>query len=134
VGEEARKGRWLPLVYYYLATAVGLAILLFGLIGTLQGLLTAALPQVSSEARYAVLEAPKLEPRADQSSEPTEAERERAEKQAIERARLGGFERALRGVVNLVVGAPVFFWHLRQARRREPELLGAPDLPRTSQS
>ena len=44
---------------------------------------------------------------------------------AIDRARLGGYADALYGAVAVVVGAPVFAWHLRQARRREPDLAAA---------
>src|SRR5882724_9846850 len=56
---EPDRTRWIGLVYYYLATAVGLAIMLAGVIGSLQGLVTAALPRISSEARFADVEAPK---------------------------------------------------------------------------
>jgi hypothetical protein len=52
---EPRR-RWLPLVYYYLATLVGLVVLLFGVIGGLNGLVQAALPQLAPEVRFAVSE------------------------------------------------------------------------------
>lgn len=122
MGDEPRKGRWLPLVYYYLGAVVGLAITLVGVIGGLQGLVTAALPQISSEARYS---APERVAPDGKAEEPSGAEQERLKEEAVDRARLGGFDRALRGAVTAVVGAPVFFWHLRQARRREPAWLGA---------
>jgi ABC-type cobalamin transport system permease subunit len=53
------------------------------------------------------------------------ADEAKAKADAIERARLGGYSDALYGAVTVAVGAPVFLWHLRQARRREPELLAA---------
>jgi ABC-type cobalamin transport system permease subunit len=111
---EPDRTRWIGLVYYYLATAVGLAIMLAGVIGTLQGLVTAALPRISSEARFADVEAPKPD-----GVQLTEAERSERRREAIERARLGGWDQALRGAVTTVVGAPVFVWHLRQARRKD---------------
>jgi ABC-type cobalamin transport system permease subunit len=111
---EPDRTRWIGLVYYYLATAVGLAILLTGVIGSLQGLVTAALPRISSEARFADVDAPKPD-----GVQLTESERSRRRAEAIERARLGGWDQALRGVVTTVVGAPVFAWHLRQARRKD---------------
>ena len=118
---EPERTRWIGLVYYYLATAVGLAIVLVGVIGALQGLVTAALPRISSEARFADVDAPKPE-----GVQLTEAERSRRRTEAIERARLGGWDQALRGAVTTVVGAPVFVWHLRQARRRDrPTSAGA---------
>jgi hypothetical protein len=111
---EPDRTRWIGLVYYYLATAVGLAIMLAGVIGGLQGLVTAALPRISSEARFADVEAPKPD-----GVQLTETERSQRRTEAIERARLGGWDQALRGAVTTVVGAPVFVWHLRQARRKD---------------
>ena len=128
MASERKPGAWLPMVYYYLATAIGLAILLFGLVGGLRGLVTAALPQLSSEARYAT-----YQPAAPDGSPAklTEQESAQARKNTLEQARIGGFSDALSGAVGVVVGLPVFVWHLRQARRREPELHG-PAQPSTS--
>lgn len=115
---EARRGRWIPLVYYYLAAVVGLTILLVGITGALYGLTIAAFPQISPEARF-------TEPRIAPDGKPLdETDESRAKEEALERARLGGVERGLRGLIAMIVGGPVFFWHLRQARRREPEWLG----------
>lgn len=117
-----RRGRWLPLVYYYLATVVGLALVLVGTIGGLHGLVTAALPSTSPEVIFS-------EPRFDRDGNPVaETAREKAEREAEarDRARLGAFADAIRGGITGLVGAPVFVWHLRQARRKEPEWLGAP--------
>ncbi len=125
MASQRRPGGWLPQVYYYLATAIGLAILLVGLIGGLHGLVTAALPQLSSEARYA---APVTAP--DGSKSPaTQEERNQARADALERARLGGLADAVYGGVTVLVGLPVFWWHLRQARRREPEPQGPEQSP-----
>jgi hypothetical protein len=52
---------------------------------------------------------------------PVDEQKARAD--AIERARLGGYAEALYGSVGVLVGLPIFIWHLRQARRREPELI-----------
>ena len=123
---QHRSGWWLPMVYYYLATAIGLVILLVGLIGGLRGLVAAALPELSNDVRYS---ADMIKPDGTRIS-PTDEERARAD--AIERARLGGYADALYGGVAVVVGLPVFAWHLRQARRREPELLSATTPPAAS--
>lgn len=105
--------RWVGTVYYYLATAVDLGILLVGVISSLHGLVTAALPQLSSEARFSEFEVTKPD-----GTQPTEAERSERKAEALDRARLGGWDRVVRGAVTTVVGAPVFVWHLRQARRK----------------
>jgi hypothetical protein len=120
MSNQHKPGWWLPMVYYYLATAIGLVVLLFGLIGGLRGLVTAAIPEVSSEVRYSGYV---MKPDGTQATEAEEAE---LRGDAIERARIGGYADALYGAVAVVVGLPVFVWHLRQARRREPELLAAP--------
>ena len=116
---QHKPGWWLPMVYYYLATAIGLVVLLFGLIGGLRGLVTAALPEISSDVRYSTYI---MKPDGTQASQ---AEEDKLRADAIERARIGGYADALYGAVAVVVGLPVFVWHLRQARRREPELLAA---------
>ncbi len=116
---QRRPGFWLPSLYYYLAAAIGLVIALVGVIGGLRGLVTAALPQIASEVRYAGYPG---------TTGPTGApltpqERDQARADAIAAARVGGYADALYGTVAVIVGTPVFVWHLRQARRREPELL-----------
>lgn len=116
-----RRGRWLPLVYYYLATLVGLSLLLAGLIGGLHGLVTAAFPSTASEFIY-------FEPPFDEKGRPVKesnSEESEREAEALERARRSGFAGAIQGGTTAIVGFPVFFWHLRQARRKEPEWLGA---------
>jgi hypothetical protein len=123
---QHKPGWWLPMVYYYLATAIGLVVLLFGLISGLRGLVTAAVPELSDEARYSsYVYGPNGTPA--NKSEETEL---RAD--AIERARIGGYADALYGAVTVVVALPVFVWHLRQARRREPELLAAQAISTTT--
>jgi hypothetical protein len=119
MGNQHKPGWWLPMVYYYLATAIGLVVLLFGLIGGLRGLVTAAIPEVSSDVRYSSYV---IKPDGTQASP---AEEDKLHADAIERARIGGYADALYGAVTVVVALPVFAWHLRQARRREPELLAA---------
>jgi hypothetical protein len=116
---QRRPGFWLPSVYYYVATAIGLIVVLIGLIGGLRGLVTAALPQLSSEVRYA---ASPVYGKPD-GSVVTPQDKEQAKADAMAQARIGGYADALYGAVAVVVGGPVFWWHLRQARRREPELL-----------
>ena len=123
---QHKPGWWLPMVYYYLATAIGLVVLLFGLIGGLHGLVNAALPELSAEVRYTTyMVKPDGTPMAP-------ADEAKAKSDAIERARLSGYADAVYGAVAVVVGAPVFVWHLRQARRREPELLAAALTPSSS--
>jgi hypothetical protein len=120
MASQRRPGSWLPSVYYYVATAIGLIVVLVGLIGGLRGLVTAALPEISSEVRYAAT-AP-VPGKPDGSATATPQEAQQAHDDAVHRARIGGYADGLYGAVAVVVGAPVFWWHLRQARRREPEL------------
>jgi hypothetical protein len=127
MGTQRRPGFWLPSVYYYVATAIGLSIMLFGLIGGLRGLVTAALPQLSGEVRYA---SSASYPKPD-GTVATPQDKEQAKADAMDQARLGGYADALYGAVAVAVGAPVFWWHLRQARRREPELLAHDSVDRT---
>lgn len=120
------RGRWLPLVYYYLATVVGLTLLLVGLIGGLNGLVTAAFPSTSDEYIYSDVV------NVDRQEKPIKESKAREEARAAEvqeRARLRGFANAIRGGITALVAAPVFFWHLRQARRKEPEWLGVQPPP-----
>lgn len=120
-GQDGRRGRWLPLVYYYLATLVGLTLLLTGLIGGLGGLVTAALPSASDPFLYEVPPPPPpFEGGPIEESPEDTAEREA---DALDRARRSGFAGAIRGGATAAVAFPVFFWHLRQARRKEPEWL-----------
>jgi ABC-type cobalamin transport system permease subunit len=120
---ERKSLGWLPSVYYYLATVIGLSVLLFGLVGGLRGLVTAALPQISSEVRYSAYEVRS----PDGTVKGMTAEDKAAAKaDAIERARIGGYADALYGAVAVLVGAPVFLWHLRQARRREHTVVTEP--------
>ena len=124
---ERRSGRWLPLVYYYLATVIGLSIVLVGLIGGLNGLVTAFVPEASDRFAFS-------SPRFDKNGEPVEesaSEKAEREADAKEQARLSGIASGIRGLVAVIVGLPVFLWHLRQARRREPEWLGLPSPPTT---
>jgi hypothetical protein len=94
--------------------------MLFGLVGGLRGLVTAALPEISSDVRYSTV-APV--PGKPDATTLTPQEQQQAHDDAVHRARIGGYADALYGAVSVVVGAPVFWWHLRQARRREPELM-----------
>lgn len=141
--EPRRAGRWIPVVYYYLATVIGLVILLIGLIQGLQGLTRAAFPDLSPELRFfdgghgfeAHEPPPGPEGRAVVRSErklsarETEDLRREREQQARRAARLGGFADAVEGLIAAIVGGPVFFWHLRQARRKEPEWFAMPAPP-----
>ncbi len=122
MSNQHKPGWWLPMVYYYLATAIGLVVLLFGLISGLRGLVTAAVPELSNDVRYgSYVYGPNGTP-ANKSEAELRAD-------AIERARVGGYADALYGAVSVVVALPVFVWHLRQARRREPELMALQSNP-----
>lgn len=114
------RGRWIPLVYYYLATVVGLTIFLVGLISGAQSLVDAIWPEASDSVRYEYGFSTPVD------DEPSEKELARAREAAIEAARLGGYSGAVKGIIAGIIGLPVFFWHLRQARRKEPEWLGVP--------
>ncbi|HYZ93883.1 MAG TPA: hypothetical protein VFA34_16035 [Actinomycetota bacterium] len=112
-----RSVRWLPLIYYYLATVIGLVITLTGVIGGVSGLVTAAFPRTGDEYIYS-------EPPYDDKGNPikeTPVEREERESEDLEISRQSGFAGGIRGGITAGVGAPVFVWHLRQARRKEPE-------------
>jgi hypothetical protein len=115
-----RRGRWLPLVYYYLATIVGLALVLIGIIGGLHGLVTAALPSTSDQVTF-------MEPPFNAQGDPvkeTPSEKAQREAEALKRARQSGYADSIQGGITAIVGLPVFLWHLLQARRKEPEWLG----------
>lgn len=117
--EGKAKGGWLPLFYYYLATIVGLGFLLGGLTATLIGLRRAALPELGDQYSYEY-----YAPAEPDGKELSKAEKKQQRDDAIEAERRRGWSKAIDGGIFSLVGAPVFFWHLRQARRREPELLG----------
>lgn len=117
-----RRGRWLPLVYYYVATLVGLAIVLAGLIGGLNGVVTAAFPKTGDPFLYVE---PPFDPETGRPLDESPREEEEREAEALDRARQSGVAGAIRGGTAAIVGFPVFFWHLRQARRKEPEWFAA---------
>lgn len=123
------RWRWLPLVYYYLAAAVGLVLLLVGLVGGLRGLVHAALPNLTVEVTWSEndcrqrgVAGPVAEkPMAEQPARtPTPAEIAVCARESEERVARRGLGEALDGLVMVVVAGPFFVWHLRQARRREP--------------
>ncbi|MEO7803742.1 MAG: hypothetical protein ABIS18_04735 [Actinomycetota bacterium] len=111
------KGRWLPSVYYYLATIIGLGFMLGGVTSTLIGLRHAVLPELGDQ----YYSTPYIE---GEQKKPSVADEKRIRAENIENERRRGWSKAIDGAIFSLVGAPVFFWHLRQARRREPELLG----------
>lgn len=115
--ENKVKGKWVPSLYYYLATIVGLGFLLGGVTATLIGLRRAVIPELTEN--YSYYEGP-----YEEGKQPGKAEQQRQREQNIDNERRRGWSKAIDGAIFSLVGAPVFFWHLRQARRREPELLG----------
>lgn len=133
------SGRWIPIVYYYLATVVGLVITLVGLIIGLQGLAHAVFPELSDEVRFShpptVIHEPaegvkRAVPAPARKGNAEQAQLEAShKKEAIRRARLGGFSDAIEGLIAAAVGMPVFIWHLRQARRRDTLWFGGGSLP-----
>ena len=69
------------------------------------------------------------EPPYDDEENPVEEtpqEEAKREAEVLEQARIVGIADALRGLITTVVAFPVFFWHLRQARRKEPAWVGSP--------
>lgn len=121
-GDPERRGRLLPLVYYYLATTVGLVLVLVGVIMGLHGAVQAALPRTGGDFSYS-------EPPYDAQGNPVkESKAQKAEREAdaLKTSRASGVATGIDGGITALVGAPVFFWHLRQARRKEPDWLGAP--------
>ena len=117
---DERRGRWVPLVYYYLASIIGLTMLLFGVIGAANGLVNVAFPRASEEFAYS---RPVYDERG-KSVDDSPREKAAREAEALERARAVGLSRSIRGGIMAVVAVPVFVWHLRQARRKEPEWVG----------
>jgi hypothetical protein len=94
-----RRHTWVPYAYYYLAALIALAIVLTGVI----------------RAVNATVDGIFFEPPQDQ-----------AEYYYGNDDRGDHFEDALQGVLSAAVGAPIFLWHLRQARRDEAANPGSP--------
>ena len=112
---------WSGHVYYYTASLVGLSLVLFGAVGVMRGLLQAAVPTAAPEFRYSQEIYPeRLEPPST-SPQPTLSPTERRRQVAVDRIRAEGLFRAVEGLSLAVVGAPVFVWHIRRARRREAD-------------
>lgn len=114
------KLHWSGYVYYYLAALIGLAFVLFGLVRVYSGLIQAALPRSSPEFEYRREVVPHA-PLNDAAPPPSPSHAEvRAQKdQAAKEIRAEGIYQALEGVGATVVGAPVFLWHIRRARKRD---------------
>ena len=123
-----RRGRWNVFAYYYAAALIGLVMVLVGAVGGLQSLVRVALPQTADEVRY-IDEPYRFTP--DGEPRPTAAELDRIEEEAEDDARTSGLADFARGLITAGVGAPVMAWHLRQARRKEPDWMddGAPESP-----
>ena len=126
-----RRGKWIVFAYYYLAALIGLVMVMIGAVGGLNGLVRFAVPETSDEVRYATepfrYSEPDGRPRRLSASE-----EERLEREAKEDARNIALGDLLTGAVTAGVGAPVMAWHLRQARRREPEWADSDDTPAAS--
>jgi hypothetical protein len=123
-----KRGRWIVFAYYYLAALIGLVIMVIGAVKGLNGLVRVALPETSSEVRYASEPYRYTGPDGKPEKVP-EAEEKRLEADAKEDARNIALGDLLAGAVTAGVGAPVMAWHLRQARRREPEWADEPTPP-----
>ena len=120
---DAKRGRWVVFAYYYLAALIGLIMLVVGAVMAGHGLVRFALPETSDEVRWATepYRFAALGPDEKGPKPPSEAELKRIREEAIDHARTSALGDMLTGVVTAAVGAPVMAWHLRQARRREPE-------------
>ncbi|MGI9193639.1 MAG: hypothetical protein ACR2FO_03915 [Actinomycetota bacterium] len=105
------------MLYYYLATILGLTLLLVGSISAAQGLVHRAIPESSPD--YYVETTKSGENGKDVSLSPSELAKAKA--QARQEARQTGAGEALDGLIEAIVGAPVFLWHLTQVRKRERE-------------
>lgn len=113
-----RRGRWIVFAYYYAAALIGLAMVLVGTVGGLKSLVRVALPQTADEVRY-IDEPYRFTP--DGEKRLTKAEIDDLEEEAEDDARTRGLADFASGLITAGVGAPVMAWHLRQARRREPD-------------
>lgn len=112
---------WTGHVYYYVASLVGLGLLVAGLVTTSTGLLKAALPRSAPEFAYAKEEQFfRVEPKSGKPAEtPTPAERRENERNAESRITREGVFSAAQGGFLVIIGAPIFVWHIRRARERE---------------
>lgn len=123
-----KRGRWIVFAYYYLAALIGLVMMVIGGVKGLNGLVHMAVPETSNEVRYATeryrYEGPEAKP-----EKLSRAEEARLEEEAKEDARNVALGDLLTGAATAAVGAPVMAWHLRQARRREPEWADVDDAP-----
>ena len=113
-----RRGRWIVFAYYYAAALIGLVMVLVGTVGGLKSLVRVALPQTADEVRY-IDEPYRFTP--DGEPRPNAAELDRLEDEAKDDARTRGLADFASGLITAGVGAPVMAWHLRQARRKEPD-------------
>lgn len=123
-----KRGKWIVFAYYYLAALIGLVMMVIGAVKGLNGLVRVALPETSSEVRYAT-EPYRYGGPDGKPEKLSRAEEARIEEEAKEDARNVALGDLLTGAVTAGVGAPVMAWHLRQARRREPEWVDADDTP-----
>lgn len=119
--------------YYYLAALIGLIMLVVGAVMAGHGLVRFALPETSDEVRWATepYRFAALSPDEKAPKPPSDAELKRLRDEAVDHARTSSLGDLLTGLVTAGVGAPVMAWHLRQARRREPEWTDE-DIPNSS--
>jgi hypothetical protein len=110
---------WSGYVYYYVASLIGLGLLIAGVIGIFNGAIQVAAPASAPEYRYRVPEVPKLEESPGATAPAQPQNRRQLERDAATAVRREGVYRAARGLVLAVVGTPVFAWHIRRARRLE---------------
>lgn len=123
-----KRGKWVVFAYYYLAALIGLVMMVIGSVKGLNGMVRFALPETSSEVRFAT-EPYRYAGPDGKPEKLSPAEEERLEDEAKEDARNIALGDLLTGLVTAGVGAPVMAWHLRQARRREPEWADIDDRP-----
>lgn len=135
------KRHWATLIYYYLVALVSLSFVIAGTIGAGYNLIQAAFPQLSPDVRYwdqslgynSGWVRPAPGPPGDRAELTLRDQQSRTtlittRKATTDRLRDEGFYKALQFAVFAVVGFPVFFWHIRRARRHEfpTEYLGPP--------
>ena len=114
---EARRTKrrhWIVLLYFYLVALIGLGFVVTGATMTLFGAKEAIFPGLGL-SRYDY----EFDLAEDQEGHPrgSEAEIERAKKEAKEERRSGGVDGVVSGVIVAGIGAPIMIWHLRHGRR-----------------
>lgn len=115
---------WIGTAYYYIASLIGLAMIIAGTVGMLQSGLDALFPRASSDYQWRSVPEPIFVDGRDTPATPSPAEKRARQQEAVDQIRAESTRDAVGSGIIAAVGAPVFLWHIRRARAREEETPG----------